>query len=316
MIPMSYTGQLYVIIVAFNGERWLKTCLDSLINHVDKSHVIIVDNGSTDDSRNLINDYYPESILLPQPSNLGFGRANNIGISYALQQGADYVFLINQDAYLQPQCIDRLIKASLKYPDYGILSPIHLTWKGDELEHYFSRFALKNPKFYSDYVLGNPLESVYEVPFVNAAGWLLPKRSLEVIGGFDPMFFHYGEDNNYCQRVLYHGYKIGIVPSGFLCHDSKVRQEQPQYLFSDIYFRDEVNKLQIDLGDINKKVTNSHYKQVNRHVLKLIFLNFIRLDFKNAVGYLKKYRYFNRAFKNIKHSRDTNIVKQAHYLEL
>jgi len=313
---MSCTEQIYVIIVTFNGERWLKTCLDSLINLVNKPCVIIVDNASTDGSCALINDEYPEITLLKQSTNLGFGRANNIGISYALQQGADYVFLLNQDAFLQPETLSRLVAVSQSNPNYGLLSPIHLTWEGHELEHYFSRFVFKNPKFYSDYILGNPLESVYEVPFIHAAGWLLPKHILKTTGGFDPMFFHYGEDNNYCQRILYHGFKIGIVPSCFLYHDSKLREELPNYIFSETYYRDEVNKLQLDLGDINKKVTHNHYRLVNRHVLKLILLSFLRLNFTSVFGYLKKYRYFNSAFKSIKRSRDTNIIKRPHYLDI
>ena len=55
-------------------------------------------------------------------------------------------------------------------------------------------------------------EKIYEVPFINAAIWLMSNKCLKTVGGFSPVFFHYGEDNNYCHRVIYHNLKIGIVP--------------------------------------------------------------------------------------------------------
>ncbi|MDE5758519.1 MAG: hypothetical protein K2H85_07890, partial [Allobaculum sp.] len=59
----------------------------------------------------------------------------------------------------------------------------------------------------------------YEVMGVPAAGWLIPKRTLERIGGFDPIFFHYGEDHNYFQRVNYHGMKTIVIPGAKMIHD-------------------------------------------------------------------------------------------------
>ena len=131
------------------------------------------------------------------------------------------VAMLNQDAYLQEGCLDKLLSVQRKNPDYGVLSPIHLNGKGDKLDENFSNYMVykNNPHFYSDFILKNPLQQVYQVPFVNAAGWLLSKEVLETVGGFDPLFFHYGEDDNFCQRVRYHGYKVGVVPTAFLHHD-------------------------------------------------------------------------------------------------
>ena len=69
-----------------------------------------------------------------------------------------------------------------------------------------------------------------EVPFVNAAFWLLPIAVIKKIGGFSPLFYHYGEDRNYIQRNVYHGYKIGYVPSAFATHDRQNR-EVPNHVF-------------------------------------------------------------------------------------
>ena len=127
-----------------------------------------------------------------------------------------YVFLLNQDAYLTDNCLNRLIKIQQNNTEYGILSPFHykgsFTGLDDNFVMYMSRYKVSR-----DYIFdaneGN-IKEVYSIPFVNAAGWLIPKRTLESVGYFDSLFFHYGEDRNYCQRVLYHNMKIGIVRFG------------------------------------------------------------------------------------------------------
>ena len=140
---------------------------------------------------------------MKQESNLGFGKANNLGISYALNNSCDYVFLLNQDAYLEKDVIDRMLAVHKKNTDYGVLSPIHLNGEGNKLDKNFSNYINYNgnPYLYLDALKGETKE-IYEVPFVNAAAWLIPAATLKIIGGFDPLFFHYGEDNNYCQRAL------------------------------------------------------------------------------------------------------------------
>ena len=65
----------------------------------------------------------------------------------------------------------------------------------------------------------NRLKDVYETKYVNAAAWLIPRNVLTKVGGFDPLFFHYGEDDNYLNRVIYHGFKVGICPHSRIVHD-------------------------------------------------------------------------------------------------
>lgn len=103
-------NNVYIIIVTFNGMQWLSKCLESTIPYP----VIIVDNDSTDGTVDYIKKHYSEVKLFVNKENLGFGQANNIGISYALQHGAGYVFLLNQDAYLQKSAIGKLIETHKK----------------------------------------------------------------------------------------------------------------------------------------------------------------------------------------------------------
>ncbi len=207
--------KVYIIVATYNGLKWIDKCLRSCGDF----SVVVIDNNSSDATIDFIRKNYPNVHLILQDKNLGFGQANNIGISYALNQGAHYVFLLNQDAYLVEDCLSRLIKILQKKNEFGIISPIHLNGDGMQLDHNFSNYVSKNLDFYSDHILNKPLAKVYEVPFINAAGWLISRKCLLKVGGFDPLFFHYGEDDNYCHRVKYHNFKIGVVPQVYIKHD-------------------------------------------------------------------------------------------------
>lgn len=307
--------KIFTVIVTFNGSQWIKNCIESIYNSNTKTKIIVVDNSSYDNTLEILEEF-DNVKCIPQDSNLGFGKANNIGISYALKKGADYVFLLNQDVFISENTLEHLVRQYKSNSDYGILSPIHLNWEGTQLENYFSRFAAVNMNFYSDYVLKKPLKEIYEVPFVNAAAWLIPQNVLKTVGGFDPVFDHYGEDNNYCQRLQYHGFKIGIVPICNIFHDSIIRKEPKDYLFSEGYYHNEVKNLLLKYADITKNYTNKDFRNVKKHVKKLIFINLLKFKLNHVKGYLKKYRIFERTFDKIKRSRSLNTKKSAHYLEL
>ncbi len=275
---------IFIIIVTYNAIPWLQKCLDSCKYH----GVVIVDNNSTDETVPFIKKNFPKVHLIPQKENLGFGQANNLGIKYALDKGAEYVFLLNQDAYLQEGCIDKLINVQKNNLEYGVLSPIHLNGKGDKLDENFSNYVVykNNPHFYSDFILKNPLQEVYQVPFVNAAGWLLSKEVLETVGGFDPLFFHYGEDDNFCQRLRYHGYNVGIVPTAFLNHDREERYKEEIKHGSEEYFELMERNLKMRYANINEENLDKLHKLLKRRQKNRQRALF-KLNFSNA-NYLKK----------------------------
>jgi GT2 family glycosyltransferase len=188
--------------------------------------VIIIDNCSTDNSIQWIKNEYPSKIhIIELKENLGFGKANNIGISMAVKLGADYVFLQNQDVYLHSDCIEKLIKNYQENKEYAILSPIHYNGSGTAIDYWFSTY-MSPPRcknLVSDIFLNKKLNKIYDTNLVNAAAWMLSKEILKELGGFHPAFFHYGEDSNYCERVMFYGYKIGIIPDAKCNHDRETR---------------------------------------------------------------------------------------------
>lgn len=217
--------RIFVIVVTFRGLKWYNRCLTSLSQSEIPVDVIVVDNASMDGSVEYIERNFPTAIMLTSEHNLGFAKANNIGIRYALDHGADYVFLLNQDAWIEVNTLTELLHTFEDNEQVGVASPMHLNGSYTALDVNFTRYM--GTEFISDAYL-QKLKHYYEVPFVNAAAWLISKECLRKVGGFDTLLFkHYGEDDNYLQRVHYHGLKVFVDTRCTICHDREGRTGKP-----------------------------------------------------------------------------------------
>jgi GT2 family glycosyltransferase len=211
---------IYTIIVTYNAETLIERCIASIHASAVRSEIVVVDNCSADRTVEIIREKFPDVTLICSDKNAGFGAANNIGMAHALKAGADYFFLLNQDAFLERDTLGLLLDVCGKFPGYGILSPVHLDGKNTAIDPAFAAHYITPsncPGFVSDAYLGK-LQKVYECRFVNAAAWLITKACIDAVGGFNPSFFMYGEDNDYCNRVMYHGFRIGICPEAKITH--------------------------------------------------------------------------------------------------
>ena len=210
--------KVYVIIVTYKGGQWYDRCFDSLRQSSMPIQTIVVDNASNDGTVEYIKEHYPEIILIESKENLGFGKANNMD------------------------------------PTFGILSPMHLRPDGKSLYIQIEDGSTDHGnKLLADCYFSQ-LEDVYPFSYVNAAAWLLPRKTLEVVGGFDPIFSHYGEDDDYLNRLRYHGLKLGLCPMVRIVHDHR---DMPNPLSGGRmrYY----HSLIADFIDPNKKDTISDY---------------------------------------------------------
>lgn len=204
--------KVLTVVATFNAGPFITDCLGSLQTSSVKTDVLIIDNGSTDGTIQTIQSKFPEFELIVSESNLGFGKANNIGLQKAIKDNYEFAFLLNQDAWIQSETLAHLIAFYNSNPHYGILSPLHLNGSGDAIDPKFSHnLHVRNAAYFDDLLSGKTQE-VYDINFVNAALWLIPLKTLQTVGGFNEYYFMYGEDGDLCERVLYHGMKIGVVP--------------------------------------------------------------------------------------------------------
>lgn len=248
--------KITVVIVTFNGSKWLNKMLQGVLNSSIAVNVLVVDNASTDDSVAVI-EKFSEVQLIKSATNLGFGKANNLGIKMALDQQSDFVFLLNQDTWIFKKSIETLVVSALQHPEIGILSPMHLCADENKLDSNF--------KVYYNRSCGTIGSEIIAVPFVNAAAWLVSAQCFKKVGLFEPLFNHYGEDRNFCDRVAYHGFKIGILKSTSIVHD------------------------RIIIKKFNKMVLQSKYKILNSFLnINTSFLQSSLVALSNVFG-LPKY---------------------------
>jgi len=200
------------VIVTYNGSKWVHPCFGSLAASEYPISVIVVDNNSSDNTVALIEESYPKVRVIKELINLGFGGANNIGIKEGLRRNADYVFLLNQDAWIEKTTIGNLVMALERNKSYGIISPMHYTGTGSRLDR---GFKLCISKSYSQKIVEEfqitPSDHVHQSEFINAAAWLVSRESLQRVGGFGNLFFQYGEDRDYVNRLNYNLLKVKII---------------------------------------------------------------------------------------------------------
>lgn len=213
--------RVLVIVVTYNGMQWLSRCLASVASsgnpdddsgeggqHLE-SMLYVWDNDSTDGSADFVKAHFPQAKLVRSADNLGFSRPNNMGMEYALSHGFDYVYLLNQDAWLEPGALEKLVAAAEAHPEFGLLSPLQMTDGYQSLDKNFVKCYRKR-----------------RVKFVMAAHWLIPVRALKQVGLFEEELFPlYGQDDDWCRRLDYCGLKIGVVPEARAVHDRAFREE-------------------------------------------------------------------------------------------
>lgn len=303
---------IHVIIVTYNAMKWAERCFSSLRTSSVPVKCIVIDNGSTDGTQEYIKEYFPEVDFTQSPQNLGFGKANNAGIEKAYKEGADFFYLMNQDAWIYPDSFQKLLDVYNAYPDknqLGILSPIHMDGSEKTLDIFFERYLARNTpdnRIFSD-SFNNSLKDYYEIDFVNAAHWLLPKATIEEIGGFNPYFFHYSEDYEYVQRISFFRKKIIVCPPSRVVHDGK----------QDFHKTSHINALRVQREQryLNPALPFDS-KVLNRDFIPKMIKQALQLQFSAASDTFKEYQYQKTRFNEIMNARTIIKNKGAAFLNL
>lgn len=276
---------VYVVIVTFNGKQWVGPCFSSIYNSTLPLMTIVVDNGSTDGTPEMIKKQFPNVEIIQSKTNIGFGGANNLGIKKAYHAGADFIFLLNQDAWLEISTIEKLISAHKKQPEFDIVSPMHLNAKGSALDYGFSCYiSPENCKgLYSDIFVKKNIDQIYNATFVNAAGWLITRDCISKIGGFNPSFYHYAEDNNYLHRLKYFGLNLGVYPNCCIFHD---REDRPPNM--NFENGTEIYKQQLILNISNPNSELTFFSEL-KYLLKQMLVCLITMRFSQFQRIITKF---------------------------
>lgn len=216
---MNVKPNIWAVIVTYQAEPWIHDLLTSIESSTTPVSVVVVDNASSDSTLAIIRHSFPDVDLLAQNENHGFGVGNNIGISHALGRGADYVYLVNQDAIVPEDSVEKILDVMERHSNIGVASPLHISKEGQLDRKTFVGFTREYAyEFLSDAATNRPIKDYYEVRGVNAAAWFFRRRTLERVGGFDPMYFMYWEDIDMINRLAYHQECFALVPNSRFIH--------------------------------------------------------------------------------------------------
>lgn len=302
--------KVFVIVVTYKGMQWYDHCFTSLRNSSIPIQTIVVDNASGDGTAEYIKENYPEILFVESKENLGFGKGNNLALKYAYEHGCDYVFLLNQDAWLyENDTIEKLVEVAQRHPEYGILSPMHKCADKEALNMMLEYGS----NTYSMRLLSDLycccVNDIYETNYVNAAAWLLPRETISNLGGFDPLFFHYGEDDDYLNRAKYHKIKIGIIPSTIIIHDHNPGESSE---FSRKLARQASYDNLSDLLNLNKPF---NYHSLRRYLLRKYIKALLNRNRESRIYFRDRMAYVKRMRHGVENSRDKNKIKQPNWIE-
>jgi GT2 family glycosyltransferase len=214
----------WLIVLSWNGREDTLACLASLAALRDgDTDVVCVDNGSTDGSVDAVRAAHPEVHVVENGRNLGFAGGNNAGLRHAFDHGAQWAVLVNNDAVLAPDAIDRLRRAAAEHPAAGMLAgkvffdepPDRIWFAG---QRFLPAFGYSGrPRGY-----GRRDEPRYRLAYRTdrAAGAFMAvsRRVVDAVGLLDEDLFAYVEDVDWSSRARAAGFEIWFVPDALAWH--------------------------------------------------------------------------------------------------
>jgi len=222
-----------VITVILNTNRCVDTleALASLENSTYKNHsVIVLDNASTDHSVESIGKEFPEVEIIQLTENLGYAGNNNVGIEAALEKGAEWIFVLNEDTILAENCISSLIDIGESDGGIGIVGPM--------VYHHSEPDVIQSAggslgRYWQSQHLGQNEKDVGQFPHSKDVEWIsgcaimVRRAVIESVGALDERFFYYWEETEWCLRASRDGWRIVFVPQAKLWHKGVQKDYQP-----------------------------------------------------------------------------------------
>lgn len=214
-----------IVIVNWNGKKDTLECLASLENVVSPPFfsTLIIDNGSTDDSIAALKAKYPRVAIYESKTNLGFAGGNNLGIEKALQQGAEWIFLLNNDTIVDPLFLQRFMEAAEKKPQAKILgAKIYRYDDPKRIDHLGGFWNPKIAEFQSpasgSIDDGTCYEEMEKVDYVCGAALFVHRSVFETVGLLEPKFFLFWEETDLCFRARQAGFETWTAPKAKIWH--------------------------------------------------------------------------------------------------
>lgn len=207
---------VFVIILNFNGKETLSDCLQSVFqSNYPRFEVAVVDNDSKDGSFEQAKESFLKAHFIKNSANLGFSRGNNVGIRWALEKFADYIFILNNDTIIEKTTLSALVKTMEKNSNINISSPVIFSpnnkiWFAGGKINWFKMKTHHLTEIKSDFP--------YVADYLSGCAMMIKKDVFKKTGLFDERFFLYYEDADFSVRAKKAGFDLFVVPSASILH--------------------------------------------------------------------------------------------------
>jgi GT2 family glycosyltransferase len=207
------TPLVYILVLNYCSLRDTLACVETIreINYPN-FRLLVIDNDSPDGSGEELASKIDAPELLRLPENIGYAGGNNAGFKIALNNCAEYVFVVNPDVRLPSDSLSRYIELLESDFTIGAMNPIQLNSESS-IDDSFARAVLATSQPYHQ-----NLQGIRESTTLFGAALMLPSRTLRTVGGFDPLFFAYGEEEDLCRRIRDRGLKLVVTPEAPVTH--------------------------------------------------------------------------------------------------
>lgn len=310
---------LVIILVNYNGFGDTQACLESIKKaQGEPPLVIVVDNASTENvDLKKLRTVYEKLKLLRNDENIGFGRANNQGIDWALENvDFNYILLLNNDTLVEPSALHHLKEAFKVDPSIGITTGKTMYAGKPELVWYGGgeiNFGKGRPKIIdqNQKPTKQGADKARFVAFVSGCTMLFTKKSMESLKGFDKEFFMYCEDLELSIRAVKKGYKLYYEPKCVIFH--KVGGSQGETKFTGLHAKNPNIAFQFYHKLFNLWMTfKKHSDRFDRTKFRLYFIGFVGYKFTQLMVFSDhRKEVFNAFLRLLKSIRTYHCRKQS-----
>jgi GT2 family glycosyltransferase len=221
-LRLSRPARVAVVLVNYldYGRAYLADCYASLAAQTypaDRLTVFMVDNGTTPEIAALVGRLAPGARLLHNPVNLGWGGGNNTAIRVAMQEGVDYLVMLNMDTIVASDWLERLVEAAARKPDVHIFQSKLLLHGTTKLNSLGNRIHYLGYGYCNGYGREDAAASAMTVDYASGAAMLIRREVFERIGLFREDYFLYYDDMEFCWRARLAGFNVGLADQS-VCH--------------------------------------------------------------------------------------------------
>jgi GT2 family glycosyltransferase len=228
---MSMVPLLYIVILNTNRREDTLECLASLAKSTyPNQQILVLDNASGDGSVQAIQQEYPEIEVYSLETNLGYAGNNNVGIQIALERGADWVLVLNEDTILAEDCLAEMVSFAETSPDIGIVGP--MVYHHNEPDRIQSAGGRLGSTWESLHLGQNEVDqgqfpAPHPVDWISGCAIMVRGAVIAQVGALDERFFYYWEETEWCLRARTAGWQVWHVPQAHLWHKGVQRDYRP-----------------------------------------------------------------------------------------